>query len=772
MLKRLVVGLSVALYILSTSSALAETSVVTSDGSAVANVRSGEVVSDIIVEGNQRIEKDTILAQLSIHSGDVFRDESIDASLKRLFGTGLFSDVRIERRLNTLVIKVVENPILNKIAYEGNKRIEDEALEKEILLKPRSVYTRTKVQNDVKRILALYQRNGRFSAAVVPKVIQLPQNRVNLVFEIEEGAVTEIKRIDFLGNKVYDDAKLGKVISSREDAWFRFFSSDDKYDPERMQYDQELLRQFYVDHGYADFQVTSAVAELTPEKDAFYLTYTVEEGALYNFGDIKVNSRIRDVSADDLMERVNTDSGEHFSSKLIEVSIDNMIAAMGDKGYAFVDVEPQIDRQPSTNTINITYEVKEGPRVYVERINVNGNVRTLDKVVRREFRLSEGDAYSTSKLQRSEERVRNLGFFERVKVSTSQGSAPDRVVIDIDVMEKSTGELSFGAGFSSVDGALADISLQENNLLGAGKSVRANMMIASKRQQIDLGYTEPYFLGRNMSAGVDVFKTAQDFRTESSYDRESLGGALRLSYAMSEYLNHSLRYSLRNDDISNIDASASRFIRDQEGKYTTSLVGHALMYDRRDNRFDPTSGYYVRLSQDFAGLGGDAKYVRNELRSGYFMPVLKDDWVLQFLGRGGYIWGWDQDVRINDRFFKGGRDLRGFDSGGIGARDITTGDALGGNIYYSGTVELMFPLGFGEESTGFRGAIFGDVASLWDVSNVGPEVVDEASPRVAIGAGLAWSSPFGPIRIDFAHALVKEDFDKTETIRFSFGTRF
>lgn len=729
-----------------------------------------ETVRSIEIQGNQRIEDTTILSYLSLQVGEPFSADAMDRSIKELYGTGLFADVKLIRDGSKVIVRVVENPVINNIAFEGNEKIEDEKLESEIQLRERSVFTRTAVQKDVQRLLDIYRRSGRFSVSIDPKVIQLDQNRVDLVFEISEGEITSVKKISFIGNEIYDDEKLRDVIRTRESRWYRFFTSDDTYDPDRMKFDQELLRRFYVSHGYADFQVKSAIAELTKERDGFYITFTVEEGERYKFGDIKIISKLPDLGAEELRQHLLTEEGETFNAELVEESIDELVKVLGDLGYAFVRIDPQMDRDEVNRVIDLTYVVEQGPRVYVERIEIQGNVRTQDEVIRREFRLSEGDPYNATKMQRSEQRIRNLGFFEKVKITNVPGSAPDRTVIQVEVTEQSTGELSFGAGFSTVDGALADIGIQENNLLGRGQKLRLNTTIAAERQEIDLSFTEPYFLDRDVAAGFDVFSIKQDLRSESSYDRELKGFKLRGDYAVTEHLRHSVFYSLREDRIADVQPFASRFIRDQEGQTVTSSIGHAITYDWRDNRFDPTDGHYVRFSQDLAGFGGDVEYLRNELRGGYFYSVYPQ-WVLKLLAKGGYIFALDDEVRINDRFFLGSRDMRGFDNAGIGPRDTTTEDALGGNIYYATTAEMGFPLGLPEE-LGFRGAVFVDAGSLWDTEAVGPEVVDNNSIRVSAGVGVSWASPFGPIRIDLSQPVVKESEDITETFRFSFGTRF
>ena len=734
-------------------------------------------VNQIVIQGNQRIERGTILSYLGIREGLPFNRYDIDRGLKALFATGFFADVKIrpvpaQTGGAVLQVEVAENPIINQVAFEGNRRIPDEDLRKEIDLAARSVFTRPKADATAQRLLQIYRRSGRYSATVDPKVIVLENNRVNLVFEIEEGKETRVSQIDFVGNQIFTDPTLQDVIQTAEERWWNPFSSSEKYDPDRIAFDKELLRRFYVSQGYADFQVKSAIAEMTPDGDNFYLTFTIDEGEQYTFGNVEIDSTIASARAVELEEEITTAQGEIYNADEIENTIDNIVGKMGDKGFAFVDVKPRFDRNHSERTIDLTYSVNMGPRVYVERINIDGNSRTLDEVIRREFRLAEGDAYSTSKLARSEQRIKNLGFFEKAEITQTPGSAPDQTVINVEVQEQSTGEISLGAGFSSTDGALAEFGIKESNLLGRGQELRLSALLASERQQFDIGFTEPYFLDRELAAGFDLFKTRTDFSSESSFDRESLGGALRLGYAVSEHLRHSMHYRFEEIDITDIDDTASRFIRDQKGVNSSSLVGHSLTWDTRNNRFETTDGNYLRFSQDFAGVGGDSRYVRHEFKAATFFP-LAPQWTLSFSGSGGHLWGWDEDrdIRINERFFVGSRQLRGFDRAGIGPRDSTTSDALGGNMYYAVSAETTFPLGLPDD-LGFLGAAFVDVGDLWDIDQSGAEIVDANTPRVSVGLGLAWRSPFGPIRIDFAKALIKEDEDETQLFNFSFGTRF
>ena len=729
-------------------------------------------IDQVVVSGNQRIQQSTIENYMGLSRGSDVSRSDLDAAIKKLYATGFFSNITLDMEGTTLRVVLDENPSISRVAFEGNSALSDEDLEKEVTLKARSIYTRPRVQADLKRLLDVYRRNGRYSAVVTPKIITQEQNRVDLVYEISEGPEATIQNVSFIGNDSFSSSDLAKVISSSQSRWYQFLTDSDKYDPDRLQYDQELLRKFYFENGYADFKIKSAIAELSPQRDAFYLVFTVEEGEQYRFGKVDVKGNLPKGRLPDFNEDVLTKSGDIYNASDVEASIDAMVNRLGDKGFAFVDINPVLARKKENNEriIDLTYDIKEGPRVYVERINIFGNERTLDEVIRREFRIAEGDPFSTSKLKRTEQRLNNLGFFESVEIKQQAGSAPDKAQLDVEVKEQSTGEVSFGAGFSTTDGALADIGLREKNFLGRGQELRTRALFAARRQQYDIGFTEPYFLGRELSAGFDLYKTTQDLREEASFDREATGGALRLGYALSEHWNHTLRYAYERSEITNIDANASRYIREQEGQNTTSMVGHSLAYDTRDNRFNPNKGLFFSLGQDFAGVGGDDTFIRHEVKSEYYIPVAKK-WVGMLGAQGGHIAGIGEDVRINQRFFIGSQEIRGFQNAGIGPRDITTSDALGGNVFYAGTAELRFPLGLPEE-LGVSGAVFNDVASLWDLDSTGNEIRDTNSIRASAGVGVAWVSPFGPIRIDFAKAYLKEDYDEDELVRFSFGTRF
>ncbi|MCG8355086.1 MAG: outer membrane protein assembly factor BamA [Kiloniellales bacterium] len=734
------------------------------------SVTSGGRISEIRVEGTQRIEPETVRSYLRLNPGDAFDPIRIDQSLKSIFATGLFADVTLRRERDALIVTVVENPIINRVAFEGNDRIDDETLENETELRSRIVFTRTKVQNDVQRILELYRRSGRFAATVEPKVIELAQNRVDLVFEINEGPVTGIQSINFVGNRAFSDGRLREELSTSETSFWNFLSSSDTYDPDRLTFDRELLRRFYLSEGYADFRVVSVVAELTPGREGFIVTFTVDEGERYRFGSVEIQTSLRNLDPESLREQLATEDGDVYDASAVEKSINNLTEEVGKLGFAFVDIQPRAERDRESLIIDLVYDIKEGPKVFVERIDIRGNVRTLDKVVRREFRLVEGDAFNSAKLRRSRQRIQNLGFFSSVDVNNEPGSEPDRTVVAVDVEEQSTGDLTFGAGFSSNAGPLGNISLRERNLLGRGQDLRLGFTLSGERSQLDLSFTEPYFLDRNLAAGFDAFRVVQE-QDESSFDENRLGGGLRAGYNYTENVRQVWRYIVARRKIDDVDDSASLVIQDEEGTRTESSIAQEISYDTRDSRFDPREGAIATLSTQFAGVGGNVKFLKTTVGAGYYFP-LADDLTLSFNGEVGRIDGIGEDTRASDRFFLGGTSFRGFEFAGIGPRDANTDDALGGKNFYTATTEFSFPIGLPSDIE-IRGRVFSIVGSVWDLDNNTTAVIDdENTPRISVGTGITWNSPFGPVLIDLALPVIKEDFDESELLSFSFGTRF
>jgi len=734
------------------------------------------LVKEIKIDGVQRLEKETILSYLTFSTGSNVGELQLDASLKSLYATGLFKDVSLTLKENTVFIEVEENPIVNRIAFENNDNFSDKDLKKEIQLRPRHVYTLPKVQKDVQRLLGLYRRSGRFAATVDPKIVKLDQNRIDIIFEIVEGKRTGVRNIKFIGNKKYDENDLKSVISTEESKWWAFFSSSDFYDPDRTQYDKDLLRKFYMNEGYIDFRVVSAVAEIMPDRSDLFLTFTVDEGNRYKFGNVDVKSEIKGINQNTLIKYVYAHNNDWYSANAVERSINKMTAVLGDKQYAFVDIMPKIKKDKKKSIIDVTFVIKPGEQSYIGRIDITGNSRTYDKVIRREMMLAEGDPFSTSKIKRSEQKIRDLGYFKDVKVSTNEGAQPDRSNVEVKVEEKSTGEVSFGAGFSSSDGPLGDFSVRERNFLGKGQDVRIGTTISGSTKQFDFSFTEPYFMDRNLSAGIDLFHTRSNKQNDASYDELNTGFSIRFGYPLSEYTRQAVSYTLRKNEINNIDATASRFIREQEGKNITSMISQEIVYDVRDSKIEPKNGFVSRFKTDLAGFGGNSKYAKIVVSGAQYYEVL-EDYVLKLFGEAGYVKGFGQDVRINDRFFLGSDTLRGFAYAGVGSRDLTnkTRDALGGNSYVRGSAELSMPIAFMPDDLGVKGHIFSDIGVLGrnDETPISGEIFkSDQKPRASIGLGMSWNSPFGLIRLDYAYPILKQSYDELEYLHFSFGTRF
>ncbi len=640
----------------------------------------GDVIARILVENNQRIEARTVLSYLLVKPGDPYDSDRIDLSFKALFATGLFADVVFEWRGNDLVVRVIENAIVNRILFEGNNAVTTERLEEETEIEPRATFTRSRVEQDVQRILELYRRAGRFAATVTPQFKALPQNRVDLIFEIEEGPTTGIQSINFLGNQRYSDNRLRREISTRQSRWWRFFEKRDNYNPGQIEYDRDLLRQFYMNEGYADFRTTSAVAELTPNREDFYVTFTIDEGEQYNFGELKVETELEKLSGERLALVLPIKEGSLFRSKMIEDSIDTITFAAGTAGYANVVVRPRETRNPDNNTIDITFDVDEGPRVYVERIDITGNTQTLDRVVRREIRVAEGDAFNRVLLDNAKNRIRALGFFkaDSVEVTDEPGSMDDRAVVKVKVEEEATGELAFSAGFSSADAFLFSVSASQRNFRGRGQFLSARIQTTSRQQDLEFRFTEPKFQDRNLAAGFDLFATQSDFFDEAGFSNSIVGSGLRLLFPLSDSDQLGLRYNLRNDDLQLdarlTDCSTAAFFRsslcDQQGSRLTSSLGYTLTLDRTNDYLEPTRGYDISFSQDIAGLGGDVNYLKNELRGAVYRGLFPEI-VASAKLEAGYIESWgDESIRINNRFFKGGNSFRGFDVAGIGPREV------------------------------------------------------------------------------------------------------
>jgi outer membrane protein insertion porin family len=754
----------------------------------------GTVIRSIVVEGNRRVEPETVRSYLTFSSGDAYDPAEINQSLKTLFATGLFQDVRIRRSGSTIVVIVAENPIISRVAFEGNDEIDDETLSPEVQLKPRAVYTRARVQADVQRILILYRRKGLYSAQVEPKIINLDSNRIDVVFEINEGPTTKVRSINFIGNSAFSDSQLRYVITTTRTTWLSFLKNTNIYDPDRLNLDRELVRQFYLKNGYADARIVSATADLDPDGRNFFITFTIEEGERYQFGYVDIESALPSLNVDGLSSVILTRPGKRYNAEKVEKTVEALTIRVSEQGYAFGQVRPRFERDPATHTMNVVYVIDEGPRVYIERINIVGNYRTEDKVIRRQFRLAEGDAYNRLLVEAARKRLRSMGFFKSVDIQTDPGSAADRVILVVTVIEQPTGELSFGAGYSTTEGIIGDISVTERNLMGKGQYVRLGFSGSLERAQVDFSFTEPHFLDRNMAAGFDLFHKEVDLRDVASFRQRDTGANLRVGFPIADNTQLGLRYRLQREEIFDPTSNASLAVKDaaSDGAVIVSSLGYTVAYDTRNLPQQPTSGIFASFSQDLAGLGGDVNYIRSVADGRGYYPITNK---ITLVGRAqaGAIEGWGgKDLRLTDLFFKGGETIRGFERAGYGPRDAcqdpATGkrvsncsrDSLGGQYYWATTAELRFPFPLIPDSLGMQGAIFVDAGSLWEPSQRALDAVndedsfifDTSDIRLSTGFSIIWQSPLGPLRADIAEALLKADFDETELFRFGASTNF
>jgi outer membrane protein insertion porin family len=755
--------------------------------SASAPAIAGGVIESITVEGNQRIEEGTIRSYLLVQPGDRFDPDRLDRSLKTLYATGLFEDVRLNRSGNTLVVHVVENPIVNRVAFEGNHKLSDDQLKGVIQLRPRAVFTPSLAEADRQVILDMYAKKGYYDATVDPKIIHQDQNRVDVVFQITDGSATLISKIVINGNKAFSESRLSEVINSRESRWWRFLSTSDQYDPERLAYDRELLRRFYLKNGYADIQIVDASAELSPDRKGFFLSFTVSEGERYKVGKVTINSTLRNLSGTDLRPVLQLQEGDWYDGDAVGRTADMIEEAVHNRGYAFVEVKPRINKNPGKHIIDLMFDVGEGPRVYVERIDIVGNTRTQDKVIRREFRLAEGDPYSAEAVRQSKTRLTDLGYFQSVDIATTPGSVPDKAVLTTTISEKATGELSFGGGYSTDAGALVDIGLAERNLIGTGINASINGVLAQRRSSINSSVTDPYFLDRNLVAGADIFYIQTNYLGTEPYDESRAGFALRIGYDFNEHLRQTWSYSLVNRDVYNVARGASPYIINEAGWTLLSQVSQVITLDYRDSRIQPHSGYVFEIGNDYAGLGGDVDFIRTNVNAAYYIPLEKQlgnpDWGIKIGGSFGYL-----DLlpggreEIIDRFFLGGDNLRGFQTGGAGPHDKTTGDPVGGRLLWTQTTELRFPLPVSPD-LGLSGRAFVDVGGLTQASfqngggcvtafGVRCIIEQSATPRIGAGVGISWRTAFGLINVDLAPFVYKQPGDQTQIFRFGFGTRF
>ncbi len=742
-------------------------------------------IQRITISGTQRVEVGTVLAYITVREGDGYDPAISDQALKTLYATGLFSDVRInfDPASATLNIRVVENPILNQVVFEGNSKISDKDLTKEVQIKPRAVFTRAKIQADVQRIIELYRRAGKFSASVNPQIIQRPQNRVDLIFSIREGATTGISRINFIGNKVFDSNTLKGQIATGESAWWKFLASNDNYDPDRLAFDREQLRRYYTNHGYADFKVVSAVAQLSPNHEDFYLTFTVDEGPKYSFGKVTISSKIKDLGERELRPLVPIEVGDTYDAEVVSKTIDTLTNAAGTKGYAFAEVRPRIARDRVKRTVDLAFDIVQGPRVYIEKIDITGNARTLDKVVRREFRLTEGDAFNRVMVDRSRTRIRGLGFFKEVDIRNTAGSQPDRTNITVAVTEQSTGSLQVGLGYSSQSSLVGEFSYTEMNLFGRGQFLKLSVVASQITKEYSAAFTEPYFLDRPLAAGVQLFRAQTDY-TQATYQSNSTGGTMSLTFPVSEYSVVGLNYTYEIAEVLPF-SGAPLEIKLASGTTYGSIFGYTYGYNTLDDARSPTKGVSLSFSQGFAGFGGNLKFIKTMGSFATYKSMFSDNLIASLTMNSGYITGYGgSTVPINQRFFHGGDSFRGFKLAGIGPRDIAAPldqGALGGNVFAIGTLSARLPT-IVPASWGMNLGIFTDFGTLGRIDSViractpntataqGTCDKDNMAFRATAGISLKWRSPFGPIQVDVALPYVKAPYDRPQILHFSSAT--
>lgn len=758
---------------------------------ASVNVAEAAVVSRIDVRGNARVDAQTIRDNIEIRPGKAFSSADIDAAVKRLFAMGLFSDVRINQSGSTLVVTVSERSVVNNVLFQGNKKIKDPDLERAVQLKARSPYDAATMESDKEAIKAAYAHVGRSDAIVNARTVDLGQGRVNVVYEITEGGRTKIADIEFVGNQAYSGRRLRDVISTKRSNPLSWLTRNDVYDEGRLQADEEALRRFYYNRGYADFRVVSSNAVLDPATNEYTITISVEEGQRYTFGDVSVESTVDGVDTESLSGLVKTRSGKHYSAKEVEDSVLAVTENVAGSGYAFAKVEPRGDRDFENHTISVVYSVDQGPRAYVQRIEIRGNDKTRDYVIRREFDMNEGDAFNQTMVQRAKRRLEALDFFQSVNISTAPGSEPDQVVLVVDVVEKSTGEFSIGGGYSTggeTPGASVEAAVTERNFLGRGQFIRISAGAGQDdMRNYALSFTEPYFLGYRMSAGFDVFRRSYRVDSSGRYDVEQTGGTIRFGLPITDNFSVGLAYNLvqekydltEHDANGNPDPSYYAPALIEAGEYSPwlrSSVSYSLTYNSIDDMKNPREGLYGKFTQEFAGLGGDAKYMKTTFKGNYYTTLMQEADIVGMLGVGaGYIHEFDDDgVRIFDLFKNNSDMIRGFKFNGIGPyQDAGSGKRywLGGTTYFNATAEVQFPMPVVPESLGIRGAVFADAATLYGNETAGAQG-DDKKLRASVGLSLMWASPFGPLRFDYAFPVSKADTDKVQNFNFGVSTKF
>ncbi len=737
-----------------------------------------EKITKIVVHGNQRIQTSTIEEYIGLREGQQFSLESQNDAVKSLYATSLFEDVSINFVNGVLRVDVKETPFVSKVTFTGNSKIKSAILTNEISTVAGESLRKAKLRADVEKIKEMYKRSGRFSVNVNSKIEEQGNNAVKVIFQITEGPKTGVKSIYFAGNANYSNSELRSVIMTKESKWFRFLETNDTYDPDRIEYDKHLLAKFYNSVGFADFNVISVTADLLPTKEGFILTYSVDEGNKYQFGNITVNNKLKNVATEEVEKFISQKKGETFNLDAMESIAEKITSYLGSRGYPQVEVYPDIKPNREARIVDVVIVVDQADKIFINKINIEGNLKTEDHVIRRQLRIAEGDIFNRSKIEKGEQNIRNLDYFDKLMLKIAPTDRRDRYDINIDVEEKSTSSIGLDLGYNTAGGPFGRISFLERNLLGTGKYLNAGIQVGKKSISYYGGVTNPHFLDKDLSLGVNFFRT-QDGRGsgfgngEQNYSKTSTGGKTSIGYDITDDLSHEVEYLLKQDKLSGPSDSASVFIKEQMGKFTTSAIGHSLTYDRTDSRILPKNGYLIVGSQEFAGVGGNTKYLKHELDGKYFKSFVENKYTLKLSAAAGHIKGVSgKKVRISDRFNLGDASLRGFAPGGIGPRDKKTDEGFGGQKYYTVSSELNFPLGLPQEFN-VTGAVFADAGSLWDADSKSstPEgFYNDKTLRASVGFGFIWITKIAPIKVYWGFPMKKQKYDEKQTFHIQFST--
>ncbi|PCJ29863.1 MAG: outer membrane protein assembly factor BamA [Rickettsiales bacterium] len=736
-------------------------------------------INKINVRGNKRIEQSTIVDYLNVRVGDHYSEAKKNEMIKNLYATSLFETINIAFHKGALKVSVQETPFISRVVFAGNYKVRTKILLNEIYTAPGESLRKAKIRTDVEKIKEIYKRSGRFSVHVSSKIEPLENNRVKVIFEIDEGPKTGIKNIYFAGNSHYKDSELKSIVLTKESRWFRFLETNDTYDPDRIEFDKQLLKRFYNSVGFADFRVISVTSDLLPTKEGFALTYSIEEGEKYKFGKITINNKLDTIDDSEVLKFVDAKKeGETFNLSAMQRMAEKVSKYLGGKGYPQVEVHPEVTPNRASGTVDVVIVVDQASKIFINKINIEGNLKTEDSVIRRQLQIAEGDVFNRSKLERGQRNIRNLDYFGKFNLGMSQTKKQDRYDINIDVEEKSTASFGFDLGYNTTGGMFGKISFLERNLIGSGRQFNAGVQIGKKSTHYYTGLTDPSFLGKDLSLGGTLFKsddgTGSGFENgKQNYSSSTIGTRINLGYNITDDLFHGIEYGIKKSELKAPGKTASIFIKEQMGKFVTSEISHSLTYDKTDSRILPKNGYLLTAEQAFAGIGGDTNYLKHELSGKAFKSFVDNKYTLKFSAAGGHIKGLKgKKVRIPDRFTVGDYNLRGFASGGIGPRDVATKESINGQKYYTLSTELSFPLGLPEEFN-MTGSIFIDAGALWDADSTAATskgLYNTKTLRSSYGFGVLWITRIAPIRLDWGFPIKKEKFDETQVFHIRFST--